>query len=95
MLQGRRITVKDGVCVDEAGTLSGSDADMAGTVRNAVRMLGLPLAEAVRMATAYPAAFLGLGLEMGRIAPGYRASFVVADDDLNVTSTWIDGQPGA
>ena len=90
-LQGRTINVRDGVCVDDAGTLAGSDLDMAGAVRNAVAMLGLDLAEAVRMASLYPAEFLGLGDELGRIAPGYRASLVAADDDLQVLETWIDG----
>jgi N-acetylglucosamine-6-phosphate deacetylase len=94
MLQGRRITVRDGVCVDENGVLSGSAIDMATAVRNAIELLELPLATAVRMASTHPASFLGLGHELGRIAPGCRASFVVADDDIRVQSTWIDGVPG-
>jgi N-acetylglucosamine-6-phosphate deacetylase len=94
LLQGRRITVRDGMCVDENGTLSGSALDMASAVRNAVAMLELPLETAVRMASTHPAQFLGLGHELGRIAPGCRASFVVADDDLRVQSTWIDGVAG-
>ena len=94
MLQGRRITVKDGVCVDENGTLSGSAIDMATAVRNAIELLEVPLETAVRMASTHPASFLGLGDELGRIAPGYRASFVVADDNIRVHSTWIDGVPG-
>ena len=94
MLQGRRITVKDGVCVDENGTLSGSAIDMATAVRNAMQLLELPLETAVRMASTYPAQFLGLDDELGRIAPGCRASFVIADDRMRVQSTWIDGVPG-
>ena len=31
------------------------------------------------------------GNELGYIAPGYRASLVLLDDDLEVTETWIDG----
>jgi N-acetylglucosamine-6-phosphate deacetylase len=92
MLQGRRIEVRDGVCVDENGTLSGSAIDMASAVRNSVELLGVPLEQAVRMASTYPAEFLGLGGELGRIAPGYRASLVEADDSLKVAATWIDGQ---
>jgi N-acetylglucosamine-6-phosphate deacetylase len=92
MLQGRRITVKDGVCVDEHGTLSGSAIDMASAVRNCVDLLGLTLEQAARMASTYPAQFLGLGEELGRIAPGYRANLVAVDDRVNVLSTWIDGR---
>lgn len=92
VLQGKKITVKGGVCVDEHGTLAGSDLDMASAVRNAVKMLGLELAEASRMASRYPAEFLGLGAEMGRIAPGLRADLVLLDDELKVKETWIGGE---
>ena len=59
--------------------------------RNTVNALGLPLEAALHMASRAPAEFLGLGDELGRIAPGYRASLVLLDDDLGVTETWIDG----
>jgi N-acetylglucosamine-6-phosphate deacetylase len=43
------------------------------------------------MASEYPAEFLGLGHELGRIAPGYRANLVLVNDDLEVQRTWIEG----
>jgi N-acetylglucosamine-6-phosphate deacetylase len=43
------------------------------------------------MAARSPAAFLGVDGELGRIAPGYRASLVLLDSELAVRSTWIDG----
>ena len=92
VLQGKKISVHDGRCVDEQGTLSGSALDMASAIRNTVAMLGIELAEAVRMASTYPAQFLGLGHELGRIAAGYRANLVLANDQLTVVDTWIDGQ---
>jgi N-acetylglucosamine-6-phosphate deacetylase len=91
-LQGRNITVSGPVCLDEDGRLAGSNIDMASCVRNAISLLGLPLAEAVRMASLYPAEFLGIAHELGRIEPGYRANLVLADGDLNVLETWIDGE---
>ena len=91
-LQGRTITVRDGLCLDDAGTLAGSNLNMAAAVRNAVDMLEIDLARAVRMASEYPAAFLGLDHELGKIAPGYRASLVLADDEMNIIETWIDGK---
>ena len=90
-LQGRTIRVEDGVCVDEQGTLAGTALDMGRAVRNAVALLGLPLEEAVRMASEYPANFLRLEGSHGRIAAGQRADFVVADGSLNVLETWIGG----
>jgi N-acetylglucosamine-6-phosphate deacetylase len=92
-LQGRRIAVKGQACFDEHGRLAGANIDMASCVRNAVSLLGVPLAEAVRMASEVPAEFLGLRREAGRIAAGLRANLVAADDDLNVIETWIDGRP--
>jgi N-acetylglucosamine-6-phosphate deacetylase len=94
-LQGRTITVSGHVCIDEDGRLAGSNIDMAGCVRNAVKLLHLPLLEAVRMASRHPAEFLGLGHVVGRIRAGYRANLVLADDELNVVETWIDGRSSA
>ncbi|MFZ4166746.1 N-acetylglucosamine-6-phosphate deacetylase [Brevundimonas sp. NPDC058933] len=91
-LQGRRISVRDGACLDERGVLAGSDLDMAAAVRNACDMLGLALPDAVMMASSAPAAFLGLDRDRGRIAPGYAADLVRLDQDLNAAETWIDGR---
>ena len=91
VLQGRTIHVVDGVCRDEHGTLAGTSLDMATAVRNAIALLGVDFAGAVRMASEYPAEFLGLGHELGRIAAGYRANLALLDDELQVRRTWIDG----
>ena len=93
MLQGRRIEVRDGMCTDEAGTLAGSNLDMAAAVRNAVAMLEVPLADAAAMASRSPARFLRLGDSLGEIAPGYRADLVALDAEGQVITTWIDGTP--
>jgi N-acetylglucosamine-6-phosphate deacetylase len=89
-LQGRTISRENGRLATEDGTLAGSDLDMASAVRNVVG-LGVALPDALRMASAVPAAFMGLDRELGRIAPDYRASLVLLDDGLNVPATWIDG----
>jgi N-acetylglucosamine-6-phosphate deacetylase len=92
MLQGRRVSVRDGVCVDDQGTLAGAAIDMATAVRNTVEMLEVPIEQAARMASTYPAQFLRLGEELGRIAPGYRANLTAVDEGLRVRTTWIDGR---
>jgi len=94
-LQGKTISVRDGACFDQRGRLAGSDLDMAGALRNAIDMLGLDLAQASRMASGAPAQFLGLGHELGRIAPGYRADLVLLDERLHVQETWIGGRDSA
>jgi N-acetylglucosamine-6-phosphate deacetylase len=91
VLNGETITGKDGICQTAQGVLAGSALDMASAVRNAVQLLGLPLGEAVRMASTYPADFLGLGASHGRIAAGYQADLVVLDDEYHVQQSWIAG----
>ena len=91
LLQGRPIAVSGGICVDEDGVLAGSDLDMASAVRNSVALLGVDLPTAVRMASHVPAEFLGLGHELGRIAPGYRADMVRVTDAVEVVESWIGG----
>ncbi|HEY8586743.1 MAG TPA: N-acetylglucosamine-6-phosphate deacetylase [Rhodanobacter sp.] len=93
-LNGETITMRDGVCRTAQGVLAGSALDMASAVRNAVQLLGLPLEEAARMASTYPAHFLGLGASHGRIAPGCRADLLVLDQDCRVCRTWIGGVVG-
>jgi N-acetylglucosamine-6-phosphate deacetylase len=90
-LYGRRIDRRGGRLTDAAGTLAGSDLDMATAVRNAVKTLGLPIEAALQMAARIPAEFLRLK-DRGRIAPGYRADLVLIDDSLQVVETWIGGK---
>lgn len=92
VLYGETITAVDGVVRNAAGALAGSALDMASAVRNSVQLLGLPLDEAARMASTYPAQFLGLDHELGRIQVGHRADLVALDDGLQVIDTWIGGQ---
>lgn len=92
VLKGETITARDGVCQTADGTLAGSALDMAGAVRNTVNMVGVDYDEAARMASTYPAAFLGLDRTHGRIAAGCRADFVVMDDAFVAGETWIGGR---
>lgn len=91
MLDGRPIYVRDGMCTDAAGTLAGSGLDMATALRNTITMTGLPVEQVSKMASATPAAFLGLEGRIGRIAAGMAADFVALGADLRVAQTWIGG----
>jgi N-acetylglucosamine-6-phosphate deacetylase len=91
VLNGQTIIARDGICQSDDGVLAGSALDMATGVRNLVKMVGLPLAEASRMASAYPAAWLGLERTHGRLVAGQHADFAVLNDQLEVTETWISG----
>jgi N-acetylglucosamine-6-phosphate deacetylase len=91
-LQGRMVVARNGRLELLDGTLAGSIITMDDAVRYCVNVLKLDLAEALRMASLYPAAFLGKDRQYGRIAPDYRADLVHLTDDLAVTRTWIDGK---
>ncbi|HEX3122045.1 MAG TPA: N-acetylglucosamine-6-phosphate deacetylase [Rhodanobacteraceae bacterium] len=91
-LNGETITCRDGRCVNAKGTLAGSSLDMAAAVRNTIEQTGIAPQDALRMASTYPAAFLGLQSTHGQIATGYAADFVVLDDALGVRETWIGGE---
>jgi N-acetylglucosamine-6-phosphate deacetylase len=93
VLNGAEIGVRDGRCTRADGTLAGAAIGMADAVRNCVEMLGVPLTEALRYASAEPAAFLGLGGTLGRIAPGYRADLVAIDPrTIEVHQAWVAGR---
>ncbi len=76
----------------ESGQLAGSVLNMAGAVQYAVTELEVTQTEALRMASLYPAEFIGKSTSMGRIAPGYRADFVLLDETGQAQQCWIGGQ---
>jgi len=91
LLFGRTILRQGGRLVTEDGVLAGADIDMAASVRNCVQLLELPLDESLRMASLYPATYLGIDDERGRLAPGYRADLALLRPDLGVLATWVGG----
>jgi N-acetylglucosamine-6-phosphate deacetylase len=95
-LCGHEITVSGGRCATTDGTLAGSTLDMASAVRNCVHLLGLPLEQALSLASASPAAFLEIDNWLGHLAAGYRADMVALDPDtVRVFETWVAGVPSA
>jgi N-acetylglucosamine-6-phosphate deacetylase len=94
VLNGAEVAVRGGRCTRADGTLAGAAIGMADAVSNSVQMLGVPLTDALRFASAEPAAFLGLADTLGRIAPGYRADLVAFDaGSIEVRQVWVAGEP--
>lgn len=91
-LMGQQITVQDGVCKDDNGTLAGAALDMATAVRNMARLTSCSLADACIMASATPAGFLGIDGERGAIRAGQFADLVILDADAKVRSSYIAGR---
>ena len=74
------------------GTLSGSSLTMLQCVRNGVEKAGIPLPEALRMASLYPAMVLGEQEQRGVIKTGARADLVLLDEQLNLLQVIVDGE---
>jgi N-acetylglucosamine-6-phosphate deacetylase len=81
---GQQVFYRDGKCVAADGTLGGSALTMIEAIANCVRHVHIPLTEALRMASTYPAQLLGLDHKLGDIAPGYIANLAIFTDDLEI-----------
>ena len=74
------------------GGLAGSGLTLNLAVRNAMRLAGTTLPQAVRMASANPARVLGLEDKLGSISVGRSADLVLLDDKVDVIQTWVAGE---
>lgn len=91
-LGGRDIERRDGRLTLPDGTLAGADLDMISAVRFMVDVIGVPVDEALRMASLYPAKVLGRDAELGQLVPGARGDFVVLGDALAIEGVWQQGE---
>jgi N-acetylglucosamine-6-phosphate deacetylase len=92
MLGGRAIKAGPTCCMREDGTLAGTALDMASAIHNCVKLLHMPLTDALRAASAEPARFLGLSHRLGHLARGCRADMVALEpNEVRVLETWVAG----
>ncbi|OSN05316.1 N-acetylglucosamine-6-phosphate deacetylase [Lonsdalea iberica] len=89
---GKPIYYRDGICVDENGTLSGSALTMIDAVRNCVEQAGIALDEALRMASLYPARAIGIDQRLGSIECGKVANLTAFTRDFHVINTFVNGE---
>jgi N-acetylglucosamine-6-phosphate deacetylase len=90
-LNGRTVFRRDGALRLADGQLAGADLVMIDAIAYVHRTIGLDLAEALRMATVYPAEAIGIADRYGHLRRGARADMVLLSDELEVTSTWVGG----
>lgn len=88
---GKTIYYRNGLCVDENGTLSGSSLTMIEGVRNLVNHANIALDEVLRMATLYPARAIGVDKQLGCIAPGKVANLTAFTHDFKIIKTIVNG----
>jgi N-acetylglucosamine-6-phosphate deacetylase len=73
---GKHLYVREGRCVDDAGTLGGAYLTMNEAVERCVDECGLSLEQTLTMATLTPARLMGLDQQLGKIAAGCRADLI-------------------
>jgi N-acetylglucosamine-6-phosphate deacetylase len=84
------VNVTGGVVRNSEGKLAGSTLTLDRALQHIVA-LGVPLIDAVRMATLLPARRLGLGGKKGVIAVGADADIVVLNPDLRLAGVMTRG----
>jgi N-acetylglucosamine-6-phosphate deacetylase len=84
------VQVTDSVVRNSEGKLAGSALTLDRALRNIVA-LGIPLGEAIRMLTLYPAQLLGLESRKGIIATGADADLVFLDSNLGISKVVTRG----
>ena len=91
-LAGSDCVVRDGVGLTADGTaLAGSASTMIAGVRCLVQNVGVPLEQAVGMATSNPARALRRAHERGRLAVGLRSDLVLISPSLEIVATYVGG----
>jgi N-acetylglucosamine-6-phosphate deacetylase len=91
-LAGRACIVEADVCfLDDRSALAGSASRMIDLVRTMVRKVGVPLPEAIAMASSNPARTLG-AVRKGKIEPGADADLVVISPELEIMQTFVAGK---
>lgn len=85
-LGGQPITVKNGEARTESGALAGSTTPLMTCVQRAISF-GIPPEDAFAMASATPAAMMGLNKGILRV--GYDADFILCDADYRLVRSLI------
>ena len=92
MLGGQKIFL-DGMVArltDEPETLAGSATNLFEIFRHACSF-GIPIEDAVRMASYNPACAISVEQEVGSIENGKRADFIILSKDLSLRSVYVGG----
>ncbi len=88
---GKTVYVRDGKCYDANGTLGGAAITMIESVQNAVKEVGIPLDETLRMCNYYPAKAIGVDDKLGSIETGKIANLTVFSHDFKIIGTAVNG----
>lgn len=81
------IHLENGFYRNEEGNLAGASISMEEAVQNAFNHLNVSADEAIKMASSRVASAINMEQQLGKIKPGFPASFVTFNDDLSKIET--------
>lgn len=90
VIDGRKRTVKNGVCRNADGRIAGSCVSMLAGAKNLLKM-GIPISDISTMASLNPAKALGASALTGSIEVGKQADMIVCDSELNIKAVFVKG----
>ncbi len=90
-LGGQKVFVKGGAARLADGTLAGSTLTLDRAVYNMIHLAGIPLKDAVRMASLNPARAIGADDRKGSIEIGKDAHLIVFDDGIHISEVIMHG----
>lgn len=90
-LGGQDVFLSNGVAKLSDGTIAGSATNLFACMKNAVSF-GIPKEQAILSATLIPAVALKREAEVGSIAVGKMADFIICDKDLNIIRIYMSGR---
>lgn len=92
LAHGVPVIIRDGIAnMPTFDSFAGSVATTDRLVRVMIQKAGLPVWDAVKMASLNPASFLGIDKTYGSIEPGKSADLLIFDDDIRISSVYVSG----
>lgn len=89
---GVEVIFEDGVMkLSDRSCLAGSAATTDMLVRNMYKQVGVPIYDAVKMASLTPAKVIDIDNQKGRIKEGYDADILLFDDNINIKKIMVMG----
>lgn len=88
-----RLVIEDGVCkLADRSALAGSIATADCLIRTMVKAAGIPLHDAVRMASETPARIMHILDRKGTLEKGKDADIIIFDEDIHIRTTLVEGK---
>ena len=89
----KRVIIEDGVCkLADRSALSGSIATSDRLIRTLVNQAGIPLFDAIRMASETPARIMGIYDRKGSLEKGKDADIIIFDENIEIQTTIVEGR---